>query len=328
MALGIDGVRVGCWTDSANHTGTTVILPPTGTLGAAVVRGGAPGTREVAALGATGSIDVCHAVVLSGGSAFGLATADGAMAWCESHGIGHDKAVARIPIVGAAILFDLRQPGTARPGREAGWSACEAAHAGDPPMGSVGVGTGCSVGKTAGLAHASNSGQGWAVAAGGGVTVGALVAANPVGDVLDERGEVLAGSRAPPDQPRYPRTRPPASTPVVGDAPEERGDASERRSSGPPDATVLGCLATDARLSKPDAVRAADLAHSGVARAVSPAHTSLDGDALFLLCAQRTPADMDLVADLGAQAVAAAIRQAVRHATGIPGFPADPRAGG
>lgn len=326
MALGIDGVRVGCWTDTANYTGTTVILPPAGALGAAAVRGGAPGTREIAALGATGTISVCHAVVLSGGSAFGLATADGVMAWCESHGIGHDKAVARIPIVGAAILFDLRQPGTARPGRDAGWLACEAAHHGDPPMGSVGVGTGCSVGKTAGLAHASKGGQGWATAAGGGVTVSALVAANPVGDVLDEQGAVLAGSRAPSDEPRFPRTSPP-TTPVTRDTPVAPPDAGGPTPSGPAEATVLGCLATDARLSKPDAVRAADLAHSGVARAVSPAHTSLDGDALFLLCTQRTPADMDLVADLGAQAVAAAIRQAVRHATSISGFPADPRAG-
>lgn len=326
MALGIDGVRVGCWTDTANHTGTTVVLPPAGALGAAAVRGGAPGTREIAALGANGTIEVCHAVVLSGGSAFGLATTDGAMAWCESHGIGHDKAVARIPIVGAAILFDLREPGTARPGRDAGWAACEAAHYGDPPMGSIGVGTGCSVGKTAGLAHASKGGQGWAVATGGGVTVGALVAANPVGDVLDEHGAVLAGSRAPRDRPRFPRARPPMSEPVTGDAPVEPSDPIGPTSPGPPDATVLGCLATDARLSKPEAVRAADLAHTGVARAVTPAHTSLDGDALFLLCTQRTPADTDLVADLGAQAVAAAIRQAVRHAASVPGFPADPRA--
>lgn len=333
MALGVDGVRVGCWTDTVAHTGTTVVLPPAGTLGAAAVRGGAPGTREVAALGAAGSIQVCHAVVLSGGSAFGLATADGVMAWCEAHGIGHDKAVARVPIVGAAILFDLREPGTPRPGRDAGWAACEAAGPEDPPMGSVGAGAGCSVGKTAGLAHASKGGQGWAVVAGGGVTVGALVAANPVGDVLDEQGAVLAGSRAPSDQPRFPYVDPPAPEPVTGEAPVDPADGAGPADGGPPadgapEATVLGCLVTDARLSKPDAVRVADLAHNGVARAVSPAHTTVDGDALFLLCAQRSPASVDLVADLGGQAVAAAIRAAVRHATPIPGFPADPRAGG
>lgn len=315
MALGVDGVRVGCWTDDAAHTGCTVVLAPPGALGAVAVRGGAPGTREAAALGATGTVRECHAVVLSGGSAFGLATADGVVAWCEAHGIGYDKTVARIPIVGGAIVFDLRLPGTPRPGRDAGWAACEAASDADPPMGSVGVGAGCTVGKAAGLAWGSKGGQGVAVVRAGGVTVGALVAANPLGDVLDERGEVLAGSRAPAGTARYPAALPPGASPSaeIAEAPAD-------------DHTVVGCLVTDARLSKPDAVRAGDLAHSGVARAVSPAHTSFDGDALFLLAAQRVDATVDLVADLGAQAVAAAIRAGVRHATGIPGFPADPRA--
>lgn len=315
MALGVDGVRVGCWTDTAAYTGTTVVLAPSGALGAASVRGGAPGTREVAALGSTGTIEQCHGVVLSGGSAFGLAAADGAMAWCEAHGIGYDKAVARIPIIGGAILFDLREPGASRPGRQAGWEACEAAVPEDPPMGSVGAGAGCSVGKAAGLAHGSKGGQGWAVRVGGGVTVGALVAANPLGDVLDESGAVLAGTRAPPGHPRFPFAGPPASTSQTSEAPREL-----------PESTIIGCVVTDARLTKPEAVRVADLSHSGVARAVSPAHTSFDGDALFVLAAQRVEASVDLVAHLGAEAVAAAIRAAVRHATGIPGFPADPRA--
>lgn len=307
MALGVPGFKVGVWTDAEHHTGCTVVLAPQGAMGAIAVRGGAPGTREAAALGHTGTVRECHAIVLSGGSAFGLATADGVVRWCEAHGIGYDKTVARIPIVGAAIVFDLHRSGSPRPGPEAGWAACEAASEDEPPMGSVGVGAGCTVGKTAGLEWGSKGGQGWATASGGGVTVGALVAVNPLGDVLDERGRVLAGSRAPADLPRYPEGMPPL--------PLEEGEA-----------TVIGCLVTDAALSKPEAVRAADLAHSGVARAVSPAHTSLDGDALFLLCAQRRPASVDLVAQLGAQAVGAAIRAGVRHATGMPGFPADPRA--
>lgn len=328
MALGVDGLRVGCWTDTEHHTGCTVVLAPEGTLGAAAVRGGAPGTREVAALGAAGSVRECHAVVLSGGSAFGLATADGVVDWCETHGIGHDKTVARIPIVGGAIVFDLRTPGAPRPGRDAGWAACEAATEADPPMGSVGVGAGCTVGKAAGLAFGSAGGQGWALAHGGGVTVGALVAANPLGDVLDERGRVLAGSRAPVDAPRFPLAVP---------APEGGSRSSGRTGASAPapdthqapdhlENTIVGCLATDARLTKPDAVRAVDLAHSGIARAVTPAHTSFDGDALFLLAAQRVEASVDLVAHLGAQAVAGAIRAAVRHATAMPGFPSDPRA--
>jgi L-aminopeptidase/D-esterase-like protein len=305
VALGVDGTRVGCWTDAVHHTGCTVVLAPDGAQGAIAVRGGAPGTREAAALGPTGNVRECHAVVLSGGSAFGLATADGVVEWCVDHGIGYDKQVATIPIVGAAIVFDLRQRDLPRPGREAGRAACEAATADDPPQGSVGVGTGCTVGKVGGLEWGSKGGQGWAVERGGGVTVGALIAVNALGDVLDERGRVLAGSRAADDVPRYPvaALQPP-----------------------PLEHTVIGCLVTDARLSKPDAVRAADLAHTGIARAVDPAHTSMDGDALFLLSAQRIDASVDLVADLGARAVAAAIRSAVRHAAGMPGFPADPRA--
>jgi L-aminopeptidase/D-esterase-like protein len=304
MALGVEGVRVGCWTDPEHHTGTTVVLPPAGTLGAAAVRGGAPGTREVAALSATGNVTECHAVVLSGGSAFGLAAADGAVAWCEAHGIGYDKTVARIPIVGAAIVFDLHTPGARRPGRDAGWAACEAATLDDPPMGSVGVGAGCTVGKTAGIEWGSKGGQGWAVVRAGGVTVGALVAVNALGDVIGADGAVLAGSRAPDTVPRFPAAPPP----------------------GKAEHTVIGCLVTDGRLGKESAARAADLCHTGIARAVDPAHTTYDGDALFLLCTQRVETSVDLVVDLGARAVARAIRAAVRHATGMPGFPADPRA--
>ncbi len=299
MTTGLDGFRIGHWTHERGHTGCSVILAPEGALGAVAVRGGAPGTREAAALGATGKIAQCHAVVLSGGSAFGLATADGVVDWCESHGIGYDKVVARIPIVGGAIVFDLREEGQARPGRDAGWAACEAAAPFDaatgPPMGAVGVGAGCTVGKTAGPAFARPGGVGWAVATGAGVTVGALMAVNALGDVLDERGAVLAGSRAPADHPRFPLVAPPAG-PVPGEG----------------EATVIGCLVTDATLTKPEACRAADLAHSGIARTVEPAHTTFDGDALFLLCAQRVPATVDLVAHLGAQAVAAAVRAAVR----------------
>lgn len=311
MALGVPGTRVGCWTDADNHTGCTVVLAAPGSQGAIAVRGGAPGTREAAALGATGNVRECHAIVLSGGSAFGLATADGVVDWCVEHGIGYDKFVAVIPIVGAAIVFDLRSADGPRPGRDAGRAACEAATEDDPPQGSVGVGAGCTVGKIGGLQYGSKGGQGWAVERAGGVTVGAMMAVNALGDVLDERGEVLAGSRAAPDAPRYPAAdvmQPPSDDTAVLEH------------------TVIGCLVTDARLSKPDAVRAADLAHTGIARAVSPAHTTHDGDALFLLSAQRVDASVDLVADLGARAVAAAIRSAVRHAEGMPDFPADPRA--
>jgi len=301
MALGVEGTRVGVWTSPDGHTGCTVVLAPLGSMGAAAVRGGAPGSRETAALSATGNVRECHAIVLSGGSAFGLATADGVSDWCEQHGIGYDKVVARIPIVGGAIVFDLREPGAPRPGRDAGWAACEAATAEDPPMGAAGVGAGCTAGKAAGIEWAVRSGQGWAVERAGGVTVGALVAVNPLGDVLDEQGAVLSGSRAPASVPRFPAVGPPGPPDQVGGAVPGEGEH-----------TVIGCLVTDALLTKPDAARAVDLANNGIARAISPAHTSYDGDALFLLCAQRVPATLDLVAHLGALAVAAAIRAAAR----------------
>ena len=301
MALGVEGTRVGIWTAAQGRTGCTVVLPPEGSLGAIAIRGGAPGTREGAALGANGNVKECHAVVLSGGSAFGLATADGVVAWCEEQGIGYDKIVARIPIVGGAIVFDLRPGGAERPGRDAGWAACEAATEDNPPVGSVGVGAGCTVGKTAGLEYAAKGGQGWAIARDGGVTVGALLAVNPLGDVLDEQGNLLAGSTAPADVERFPAAPPPMPPPIL-------------------ESTVIGCLVTDARLTKHEAARAADLAHTGIARAVSPAHTTYDGDALFLLCAQRVEASVDLVAHLGAVAVAAAIRVAVRAVAGQPAF--------
>lgn len=297
MALGVEGTRVGVWTHPDGHTGCTVVLAPPGSMGAAAVRGGAPGSRETAVLSATSNVRECHAIVLSGGSAFGLATADGVSDWCEQHGIGYDRVVARIPIVGGAIVFDLREPGAPRPGRDAGWAACEAATDDDPVMGAVGVGAGCTAGKTAGIEWAVRSGQGWAVERAGGVTVGALVAVNPLGDVLDEQGAILSGSRAPASVPRFPAVGPPGPPVVV---------------PGEGEHTVIGCLVTDAQLTKPDAARAADLANNGIARAISPAHTSYDGDALFLLCAQRVPASLDLVAHLGALAVAAAIRAAVR----------------
>ena len=300
MALGVPGTRVGMWTAAQGKTGCTVVLPPVGSLGAVAIRGGAPGTRESAALGANGNVKECHAVVLSGGSAFGLATGDGASSWCEAHDIGYDKGVARIPIVGGAIVFDLRAGGE-RPGADAGWAACEAATEDDPPMGSVGVGAGCTVGKIGGLEHAAKGGQGWAVVSDGGVTVSALMAVNALGDVLDEQGRVLAGSSAPPEAPRFPAAEMPLPPPVL-------------------ESTVIGCLVTDARLTKHEAARAADLAHSGIARSVSPAHTTYDGDALFLLCAQRVEASIDLVAHLGSLAVAQAIRAAVRAVAGEPAF--------
>ena len=317
MALGVERVRVGMWTDPEHHTGCTVILPPAGTVGGIAVRGGAPGTREAAILGPATPNESCHAVALCGSSLFGLRAADGVVDWCEAHGVGLDLAVGRFPIVGAAVVLDIRSPDMRRIDREAGWAACEAATADEPANGSVGVGAGCTVGKEAGLDWASKGGQGSAVRRSGDVTVGALVAVNALGSVVGEDGRVIAGCRAPADRPRYPHA--PLSilrSPGEGDSVDDADSISN---------TVIGCVVTNARLRKLGVCRVADLAHTGIARAVSPAHTSLDGDALFALATGEVEASVDLVAELAAQAVADAVREGVRHARSVPGFPADPR---
>jgi L-aminopeptidase/D-esterase-like protein len=308
-----------------------VILPPPGTVGGCAVRGGAPGSRETPALRPDGSVQECTAIVLTGGSAFGLAVADGVMRWCEEHGRGLALPTATVPIVGAAVVFDLRRPGQGRPDAGAGWAACDAAGEDDPPEGSIGVGAGCSVGKAAGRDHASKGGQGWAVRSSNGVVVGAIMAVNPVGDVLDEHGAILAGDRAPSDAPRFPAA---TLEEVAGwgggeHAGAEAGGAALH--AGPASGadgltnTVIGCVVSNAALSKQAACRAADLAHSGIARSVQPAHTSADGDLLFLLATGEREASVDLVAMLAADAVAAAVRSAVRHASPVDGLPLDPR---
>ena len=319
MALGVEGVRMGMWTDPGHHTGCTVVLPPAGTVGGIAVRGGAPGTREAAVLGPATPNEACHAVVLCGSSLFGLRAADGVVDWCEAHGIGLELAVGRFPIVGAAVVLDIRSPEMRRIDRDAGWAACEAATADEPASGSVGVGAGCTVGKEAGLEWASKGGQGSAVCRSGDVTVGALVAVNALGSVVGEDGRVIAGCRAPEDRPRYPY----APLSILRARREEGASSGD---AGSASNTVIGCVVTNARLRKPQVCRVADLGHTGIARAVSPAHTSLDGDALFALATGEVEASVDLVAELAARAVADAVREGVRHAQAMPGFPADPRA--
>lgn len=298
MALGLDDVRVGVWTHPEVPTGCTVVLPPEGTVGAVAVRGSAPGTREAAALGPFGKVSVCHGVVLSGGSAYGLATADGVMRWLEERGIGYETRVARVPIVGAAICLDLGVAvPTARPDADAGRAACDAASADDPAEGAVGAAAGTSVAKVGGLEHAWRGGQGVAVRRVGDLVVGALVVNNGVGEVVDDDGTVLAATRAPEGTPRYPLER----DSVVPDG--------EAGADGPATNTVIGCVVTNARLDKLATHRVADLGHSGIARALRPAHTVFDGDALFALATGAVDAPLDRVTALAADAVAEAARR-------------------
>lgn len=340
MALGVEGVRIGCWSSPEGPSGCTVVLAPPGTLGAVAVRGGAPGTREAVALGPAGKLTVCHAVVLSGGSAYGLAVADGVMRWLEEQGIGYETRAALVPIVGAAIVLDqgVAVP-AARPGHEAGRAACEAASEDDPVEGSVGAGTGCAVAKVAGIEYSWRGGQGIAVRRSQQVTVGAIVVNNAVGEVIDEDGSWIARSRAPQSTPRFP---------YVVEASEDAGAAEELPEGapggggsvpggrgeevvGPAQNTVIGCVVTNARLTKIEAFRVADLAHSGVARSIRPAHTSVDGDAMFCLAAGRIDANVDLIAMLAAEAVAEATRRAVLAANtrdGLPGLATEGRRAG
>ena len=298
MALGIEDVMVGCWTDDEHGTGVTVVLPPKGSLGAIAIRGGAPGTREAAALGPNGSGIECHAVALCGNSVFGLAAAEGVVQWGVENERGLELTSAIVPVVGAAVVFDITGPDDPRPGPQAGRKACEAATNADPDNGRVGVGRGCTVGKAAGRTHARPGGQGTAVTRSGDLVVGAIVAVNAFGDVIDTEGNVIAGSSAPPDAPRYP---------FVSIDEIAAWDSTEERSN-----TTIGCLVTNAALTKPEACRVADLAHTGIARTIDPPHTSVDGDALFLLATQEITATVDLVAHLASSAIATAIRNAVQ----------------
>lgn len=305
MALGLDDVRVGCWTDDEAETGVTVILPPPATLGAMAVRGGAPGTREAAALSAIGAGIECHGVALCGNSVFGLAAADGVVRWCVDAGRGLDVAGVTVPVVGAAVVYDIKDAASARPTAAAGVAACEASTTDDPPSGRVGVGRGCTLGKSAGREYRVAGGQGSAVREipvdGSQVplVVGALMAVNSVGDVIASDSSTLAGSTAPPDAPRYPYA--PISA-IEGFA------GTPARTN-----TTIGCVVTNAALTKSAAYRAADLAHTGIARAVHPPHTDFDGDAIFLLATGVVEASTDAVATLAAEAVADAIRDAVTH---------------
>ncbi|MDX1621138.1 MAG: P1 family peptidase [Nitriliruptorales bacterium] len=312
MALGLPEVEVGVWTSDNAPTGCTVILPPEGTLGALAVAGWSPGTREAAALGPFGKVSVCHAVVLSGGSAFGLATADGVVRWLEEHDRGYETRVARVPIVGGAIVLDasIAFPGE-RPDADAGYAACEAATTDDPPEGAVGAGTGTKVAGVAGLEHAWRGGQGLAVRRHEDVVVGALVVNNAVGEIRDDDGTWIARARVTDDSPRYPYDR--------SFFEDDGTDAAAE--DGPSENTVIGCIVTNARLTKLEAYKVADLAGAGIARAVWPAHTYFDGDALFCLATQQVETHIDLVTAMAADAVAEACRRGPQHAVDLSGLP-------
>lgn len=310
----VAGVRVGQFTLSERPTGCTVVLVEGGAVGGRDVRGGAPGTRETDLLDPVNTVDRVHAVVLSGGSAFGLDAATGVVRFLEERGVGFDTGPAKVPIVVSAILFDLGVGGnpTIRPDAECGYRAAQAADAGPIAVGNVGAGAGATVGKLAGAGRAMKGGVGTAsITLPDGLTVAALVAVNALGDVVDpSTGEVIAGVRTEDGA-------------GLADARQllRAGGTQPRR---PLQQTTIGVVATNARLSKAQATKVAQMAQDGLARAIVPAHTPWDGDAVFSLATgdYQGSADVLTIGALAAEVMAEAILNAVRSATSIPGYPA------
>ncbi len=302
----VPGVRVGHATDTHAQTGCTVVLCAEGAVAGVDVGGGAPATRETDLLRPGMLVERVHAVLLTGGSAFGLAAADGVMRYLEERGIGFDAGVARVPIVPAAALFDLAVGRSdVRPGPEMGYQACLAATSGSVAEGLVGAGTGATVGHLLG-AGAMPGGIGTAaVDLVGGVLVGALVAVNAFGDVRDEKsGAIIAGARSPSGE--FVDT-----ARVLLDL---EGDLAFGQA---PTNTTLVVVATNAALSKADANRLAQMAQGGLARVISPAQTIFDGDIVFALSTGEVMSNLLALGAAAAEAVARAITRAVRISNGL-----------
>jgi L-aminopeptidase/D-esterase-like protein len=316
----VAGLQVGHFTETRRPTGCTVILTPEGAVGGVDVRGAAPGTRETELLSPMNAVEKVHAVLLAGGSAFGLDAAGGVMRWLDEHGAGVQVGPARVPIVPAAILFDLWVGDvTIRPDAASGYAACQAARTQPPAEGNVGAGTGASVGKLFGIDRAMRGGIGTASITVGGITVGALVAVNAIGDVVDPTtGQVVAGARTAD------------GSALLGSMQAlMRGELPAHMQAGM--ATTIGVVATDAVLNKAQANKVAQMAHDGLARSINPVHTMTDGDTLFALAtgASGLPGNVTLIGALAAEVMAAAVLRAVRAATRLsgPGLPELPSAG-
>ncbi|MDR6216024.1 P1 family peptidase [Paracidovorax wautersii] len=304
----VAGIEVGHFTDPRRPTGCSVVIARAGAVGGVDVRGAAPGTRETDLLEPTHLVDQVHAIVLAGGSAWGLEAATGAVRWLEERGVGLDVGYGRLPLVPAAVLFDL-PAGDARirPDAAAGYAACAAATRGDPAEGNVGAGAGAVVGKVFGLDRAMKGGIGTASITVDGITVGALIACNALGDVIDpDTAQPVAGARTP-DGLRLADTRR-ALLRGEGPCPVLAGSN-----------TTIGVIATDATLTKAQARRLAVAAHDGLARSINPVHTMSDGDTLFTLgtgAAGRTLGMMTLSA-MAAEVTARATLRAVRAARSL-----------
>ena len=309
----VSGLKVGHYTLEGRPTGCTVVLAEAGAVAGVDVRGSAPGTRDTDLLDPVKLVPQVHAIVLSGGSAFGLSAADGAVRYLEEKHIGFPFGGSYVPIVPAAVLFDLPVgDGRIRPGPDCGYAASRAASTDPVIEGNVGAGAGATVGKMLRGDRGMKGGIGTAaIELPGGIVVAALVAVNAAGNVVDpSTGQFIAGGRS--DDGRS-----------IADL-RQLLRTNVRPAGRPMENTTLGVVATNVALTKVQATRLAQVAHDGFARAIYPAHTSVDGDAIFALstATHNGAANIDQLGALAADVVAEAIVRAVRAATGIPGYPA------
>ncbi len=311
----VQGLKVGQFTRTERPTGCTVILTEAGAVGGVDVRGGAPGTRETDLLDPVNSVQVVHAVVLSGGSAYGLDSATGVMRYLEEKNIGYDVRSAKVPIVPAAVLLDLSFGGDPkiRPDADCGYKAAQSATDGPVQEGNVGAGAGATIGKTGGPGRSMKAGTGTsAIVLPNGLVVAAIVAVNAVGDVIDPAtGKVIAGVRTPDgtalaDARTILRSGLPARPPRAGEN------------------TTIGLVATNAKLTKVQAQKMAQMAHDGYARAINPVHTTGDGDTIFSIATGTWDGDVNVsqIGALAAEAMADAIVRAATQATSSHGVPA------
>ncbi len=318
VVLDLEGITVGHHSDPVGRTGCTVVLAPQGVVASVDIRGGAPGSIDTDLLSPYAAVSELHGLVLTGGSAPGLRAAAGVTAFLRENDLGYQTAFARIPLVSGAVIYDLGVGSaeacpTADDGYHAAaaaWMALEAAGGTGVVVeeGSVGVGTGATVGKLLGRDHLMKGGVALAkVTVADAISVWALSVVNAVGDVIDEHGTILAGAQ------------------------EEGAFIDSRRRvlsmSGPPrlstvENTTLSVVMTDARLDKAQCAAVARMSHDGMARAISPVHTPVDGDCVFVLATGRRESNVFQVGAAAAEAVAAGIRRAVRVAEGCPGAPA------
>lgn len=305
----VHGILVGHAHDLEALTGVTAVLAAGGAVVGVAVEGAAPGTRETDLCRPGTLVQQAHAVLLCGGSAFGLAAADGAMRYLEERSVGFETGAARVPIVPAAVLYDLGVgSAVVRPDAAMGYAACAAAGAGPVAQGCVGAGTGATAGKILGAKNATKTGIGSAsIVVRGGITVGALVAVNPFGDVWDPAiGQILAGARA--DDGSFANT----TRLLLG--------GEGRRPAG--ESTCIGVVAVGGALTPEQANKVARMAHQGLVRTVSPIHTLYDGDTLFCLAAGGPPVDVNVAGTAAAIAVELAVLNAVRRASSAGGLPA------